>query len=250
MRLLRRGRHGHDLASTPSHRRLPCPARVLTLACAGLIGTDARSAQPCCALKAFQNRFICLLVPMLTRRDPSIRALPAIERTRMPSCAGSLTAGGLGWAKSGGSCRRRCVAHLVLVELVHKPCLGLENLFDVVIDVRLVLQRRHACDHREAVDVVGAGDPADAIHTAADPTAMPRRSPAMPAVLESERNTTKLGVALKSACGRTLSPVKAHRAHPPPPACWVRRPPAGRSPQPLAGCLWGCWGCRAAAGAG
>jgi len=52
----------------------------------------------------------------------------------------------------------------VLVELVHKPCLGLENLFDVVIDVRLVLQRRHASDHREAVDVVGAGDPADAIH--------------------------------------------------------------------------------------
>lgn len=23
---------------------------------------------PCCALKAFQNRFICLVVPMLTRR--------------------------------------------------------------------------------------------------------------------------------------------------------------------------------------
>ena len=56
------------------------------------------------------------------------------------------------------------MAHLVLVELVHKPCLGLENLFDVVIDVRLILQRRHASDHREAVDVVGAGDPADAIH--------------------------------------------------------------------------------------
>jgi len=56
------------------------------------------------------------------------------------------------------------MADLVLDELVHKPCLGFENLLDVVIDIRLVLQRRYACDHGKAVDVVGAGDPADAIH--------------------------------------------------------------------------------------
>ena len=39
--------------------------------------------------------------------------------------------------------------------------------------------------------------------------AKPIRNPANPAVLAKERNTSRFGVAVKSALGSTLSPVKA-----------------------------------------
>ena len=41
------------------------------------------------------------------------------------------------------------------------------------------------------------------------PIAKPILRPANPAVLESERNTKRYGVEMKSVIGMTLSPVKA-----------------------------------------
>ena len=113
MRLLRRGRHGHDWYQ----RRAIGVCLALQgadLGLCGLIGTDARSAQPLLRAEGLQNRFICWF-----RCSPERRSgLACHQRTRMPSCrsaASQLAAPWLGHQEVVGA----VMAHLVLVELVH-----------------------------------------------------------------------------------------------------------------------------------
>ncbi len=55
----------------------------------GTVDQNLTVPQASMTRQASQNRSICSRVPRLTRRQPSIRGLPAMERTRMPASSRS-----------------------------------------------------------------------------------------------------------------------------------------------------------------
>ena len=82
-------RHRREQGITPQHARGVVVQRCTVVCTAGdgaAGGQQQQAVHRSRGRNPSMKRCIWLVVPMLTRKQPSMRGLPAIERTRIPAC--------------------------------------------------------------------------------------------------------------------------------------------------------------------